>query len=73
MPFRLKEPEQKTKPQTIFVCSMSDLFGAWVPDEWIEAVFEACEKAPQHRYLFPVSYTHLDVVKTPEGSKVIYE
>lgn len=52
LPFRLKEPEQKTKPQTIFVCSMSDLFGAWVPDEWIEAVFEACEKAPQHRYLF---------------------
>lgn len=52
LPFRLKEPEQKTKPQTIFVCSMADLFGAWVPDEWIEAVFEACEKAPQHRYLF---------------------
>lgn len=52
LPFRLKEPVQKTKPQTIFVCSMADLFGAWVPDEWIEAVFEACEKAPQHRYLF---------------------
>lgn len=52
LPFRLKEPEQKTKPQTIFVCSMADLFGAWVPDDWIEAVFEACKKAPQHRYLF---------------------
>ena len=63
LPFRLKEPEQKTKPQTIFVCSMSDLFGAWVPDEWIEAVFEACEKAPQHRYLFltknPARYEEL--------------
>lgn len=52
LPFRLKEPERKTKPQTIFVCSMADLFGAWVPDEWIEEVFEACKKAPQHRYLF---------------------
>ena len=31
---------------------MADLFGDWVPDEWIKAVFEACEKAPQHRYLF---------------------
>lgn len=63
LPFRLKEPGQKTKPQTIFVCSMSDLFGAWVPDEWIEAVFEACEKAPQHRYLFltknPARYEEL--------------
>lgn len=50
--YRLKEPEQKTKPQTIFVCSMADLFGEWVPDEWIEEVFKACERAPQHRYLF---------------------
>jgi protein gp37 len=23
-----------------------------VPDEWIEEVFKACEKAPQHKYLF---------------------
>ena len=63
LPFRLKEPERKTKPQTIFVCSMSDLFGRWVPDEWIEAVFEDCEKAPQHRYLFltknPARYEEL--------------
>lgn len=31
---------------------MADLFGSWVPDEWIEEVFAACERAPQHRYLF---------------------
>ena len=31
---------------------MADLFGDWVPDEWIEQVFEACEAAPQHKYLF---------------------
>ena len=50
--YRLKEPQHKKKPQTIFVCSMADLFGDWVPDEWIEEVFEACKKEPQHRYLF---------------------
>ncbi|MCL2174429.1 MAG: phage Gp37/Gp68 family protein [Treponema sp.] len=50
--YRLNEPSQIKKPQNIFVCSMADLFGAWVPDEWIEKVFEACSKAPQHRYLF---------------------
>lgn len=49
--YRLNEYEKK-KGRTIFVCSMADLFGEWVPDSWIEAVFEACEKAPQHRYLF---------------------
>ena len=40
------------KHRTIFVCSMGDLFGKWVPDVWIEEVFEACRKVPQHRYLF---------------------
>lgn len=49
--YRLNEYEKK-KGRTIFVCSMADLFGPWVPDNWIEEVFAACEKAPQHRYLF---------------------
>lgn len=40
------------KGRNIFVCSMADLFGEWVPDEWIKEVFAACEKAPQHNYLF---------------------
>ena len=49
---RLAQPAQIKKPQNIFVCSMADLFGEWVPDEWIKAVFDACAAAPQHRYLF---------------------
>jgi protein gp37 len=40
------------EPRTIFWGSMCDMFGDWVPDSWIEAVFEVCESAPQHRYLF---------------------
>ena len=50
--YRLAEPQKVKKPQKIFVCSMADLFGDWVPDEWIKQVFDACEKAPQHTYLF---------------------
>lgn len=50
--YRLDEPQGMKKPQNIFVCSMADLFGDWVPDTWIEKVFKACEAAPQHRYLF---------------------
>lgn len=42
--------------RNIFVCSMADLFGQWVPDEWIREVFNACEKATQHRYLFLTKY-----------------
>lgn len=50
--YKLNEPQKWRKPRNIFVCSMADLFGEWVPDEWIREVFEACDKAPQHRYMF---------------------
>ena len=50
--YRLDQPSTWSEPRTIFVCSMADLFGEWVPEEWIEEVFKACEAAPQHRYLF---------------------
>lgn len=49
--YRLSEPLQIKKPQNIFVCSMADLFGEWVPREWIRDVFGACAAAPRHRYL----------------------
>ena len=62
--YRLQMPAQKKKPANIFVCSMADLFGDWVPDEWIAEVFAACKKAPQHRYLFltknPARYCDLE-------------
>ena len=50
--YRLDGSQQWKQPRNIFVCSMADLFGDWVPLEWIQEVFEACEAAPQHRYLF---------------------
>jgi len=50
--YRLDEPQKKKKPSKIFVCSMADLFGAWVPDSWIEGVFKACDAAPGHTYMF---------------------
>ena len=50
--YRLNDPANRKKPARIFVCSMADLFGEWVPDSWIEEVFAACERAPQHNYMF---------------------
>lgn len=65
--YRLDEPQKIKKPQNIFVCSMADLFGDWVPDEWIAEVFKACKSAPQHNYLFltknPVRYRFITVPK----------
>jgi len=51
-PERMGDPEKMKIPQTIFVCSMADLFGEWVPQEWIQSVFIACQQAPQHTYIF---------------------
>lgn len=50
--YKLDEPQKWKKPRNIFVCSMADLFGDWVPDEWIDDVIKATQRALQHRYLF---------------------
>ena len=50
--YRLDEPKRKRKHQKIFVSSMGDLFGEWVPLDWIKMVLKACVAAPQHTYMF---------------------
>lgn len=49
---RLDEPARLKRPSRIFVCSVSDLFGPWVPDEWINTVMMAAAEAPQHTYQY---------------------
>lgn len=48
--YRLLEPQRMKKPAHIFTVSMGDMFGEWVPEKWIKAVFDAIEQAPQHTY-----------------------
>lgn len=50
--YMMDYPRKRLIPSVVFVCSMADLFGDWVPDEWIAEVLEACKEAPQHVYLF---------------------
>ena len=40
--YRLGQPQNTKEPQTVFVCSMADLFGRWVPTSWILEVLDAC-------------------------------
>ena len=47
---RLGEPLRWKKPQRIFVCSMSDLFQADVPDAYIAAVLRTIKACPQHDF-----------------------
>lgn len=75
--YRLPMPAQKKKPAVIFVVSMGDLFGEWVPGEWIEQVFAAADAAPWHTYLFltknPDRYLKLtEAGKLPERKNFWY-
>lgn len=49
-PDRLDQPLRWRKPTTVFVNSMSDLFHADVPDEFIARVFAVMALAPQHTF-----------------------
>ena len=49
--YRLGEPA-RLNGRTIFVGSMCDLFGDWVPKEWLNDVINSCLEGPQHNYLF---------------------
>jgi protein gp37 len=53
-PVNTKLPKDLTNPANgrVFVGSMADLFGKWVPDDWITKVFDACMTNPEWEYLF---------------------
>lgn len=50
-PDTLEIPFRWTKPRTVFVNSMSDLFHANVSFEFIDRVFQVIDRTPQHTYL----------------------
>lgn len=51
-PERFNDPSTRKKHQTIFVCSVADLFGDWVSESWINDVMVSANAAPQHTYCF---------------------
>ncbi len=50
--YRLDTLDKLKMGNNIFVGAMTDMFGAWVPDQWIKEVFAECVKRPIHNYLF---------------------
>ena len=51
-PDLLGKPLNVKTPSKIFVGSMADVFGHWVPDEQIEAVLDVCRQAHWHTFQF---------------------
>lgn len=50
--YRMDYPKKLKMGNNIFVGAMADIFGSWVPEEWIRDVMETCLKNPIHNYLF---------------------
>jgi len=55
---KLQEVLRRKKPTRYFWADMTDLFGSWVPDEWLHRCFAAMALTPQH--------THQLLTKRPE-------
>lgn len=54
-PFNTKIPAARANEEginNVFVCSMADLFGDWIPSDIIKKVFDVCGQTPQFNYLF---------------------
>jgi protein gp37 len=71
---RLDAPSNTTIPERhrnnpayrrVFVCSMADLYGRWVPDEWIQDVHTSMLAVSDWQYIlltkFPARYVGLDI------------
>ena len=50
--YRMDYPEKLKMGKNIFVGAMSDVFGKWIPDDWLDEIFAICQKYPIHNYLF---------------------
>lgn len=48
----LAKPLHWRSSRTIFVCSTSDIFGDWVPDDMIDRIFAIAALCPQHTFIF---------------------
>lgn len=54
-PYNVRVPDEAADNigfKNVFTCSMADLFGRWVPQEWIDAVFQTVSDNPQWNFLF---------------------
>ena len=75
--YRMNTLDKLKMGNNIFVGAMADIFGDWVPEEWILDVFEECRAIPRHNYMFltknPERYLELwKNAKLPDTNNMWY-
>ena len=64
-----KEAATDARFKNVFTCSMADLFGRWVPIEWINAVMLAARGNSQWNFLFLTKFPQrLSEIEIPENA-----
>lgn len=65
--YRMTRMDELKMGRNIFVGAMADMFGNWVPDEWITEILGYCVDNPKHNYLFltknPKRYGQMEKVR----------
>lgn len=71
--YRMNIPGKLKMGNNIFVGAMSDIFGKWVPDSWLDDIFSVCSRSPIHNYLFLTKYPQrYEQYSVPEGENMWY-
>lgn len=71
--YRMDTPAKLKMGKNIFVGAMADMFGAWIPDSWLDEVFEVCTQHSIHNYLFLTKYTQrYEQYCVPAGENMWY-
>lgn len=75
--YRMNTLDKLKMGNNIFVGAMADVFGAWVPEQWILDILNVCEERPQHNYMFltknPERYSELqEAGKLPKSDNLWY-
>jgi protein gp37 len=61
----IHRPSSWKLPRAIFVCSMTDLFGRWVTNAWLDEIFAVVKDNPRHIFIC--------VTKRPERAREFFE
>ncbi|OPZ45324.1 MAG: Phage protein Gp37/Gp68 [Bacteroidetes bacterium ADurb.BinA104] len=64
-PERVDAPLKHKTPSRIFEGSMTDMFGEWVPGDWLVPVFEMMSAADWHQFFV--------LTKNPRGIRKLYD
>jgi protein gp37 len=61
----IHRPSSWKLPRAIFVCSMTDMFGRWITNAWLDEIFAVVKNNPRHIFIC--------VTKRPERAREFFE